>query len=249
MRWVGLVHCNQTVNIRMKVCQEQSQITTLCHICFFVWWGAWTLRWIPSQPGRKSEKQWKTTWCLSTGLGSVLGSLFASKRFGKRFWTLVSDPRHFSNLQVPLLDGLAPLCWVQYTDRSPNQGFQEKIGRWIWLTYPSGVPLNEHSTRQCHRPSLLFSSPSQTNKETDGIRNVQGSCCRPVILRGLPRGRTWLWLMKSHHLAAANSLHWIWKTFQWGKQYLSYSISVCRKAQGMIFEKKNRTLLNCVKPF
>ena len=34
MRWVGLVHCNQTVNIRMKVYQEQSQITTLCYIEF-----------------------------------------------------------------------------------------------------------------------------------------------------------------------------------------------------------------------
>ena len=27
MRWVDLVHCNQTVNIKMKVCQEQFQIT------------------------------------------------------------------------------------------------------------------------------------------------------------------------------------------------------------------------------
>ena len=63
----------------------------LCWVCFFVWWGACTPR-IPSQPGRKSEKQWKTTWCLSTGLGSVLGSLFASEKLGKRFWTLVSDP-------------------------------------------------------------------------------------------------------------------------------------------------------------
>ena len=34
MRWVGLVHCNQTVNIRMKVCQEQSQITTLYYVEF-----------------------------------------------------------------------------------------------------------------------------------------------------------------------------------------------------------------------
>ena len=32
MKWVGLVHCNQTVNIRMKACQEQSQITTLCYV-------------------------------------------------------------------------------------------------------------------------------------------------------------------------------------------------------------------------
>ena len=73
-------------------------------------------------------------------------------------------------------------------------------------------PLNEHSTRQCHCPSLLFSCPSRTNKETVGIRGVQGSCYRAVITRGMPRVRTWLWLMKS-----ANSLHWIWKTFQWGK--------------------------------
>ena len=34
MRWVGLVHCNQTVNIRMKICQEQSQLTTLCYVEF-----------------------------------------------------------------------------------------------------------------------------------------------------------------------------------------------------------------------
>ena len=34
MRWVGLVHCNQTVNIKMKVCQEQSQITMLCYVEF-----------------------------------------------------------------------------------------------------------------------------------------------------------------------------------------------------------------------
>ena len=34
MRWVALVHCNQTVNIRMKVCQEQSQISTLCYVEF-----------------------------------------------------------------------------------------------------------------------------------------------------------------------------------------------------------------------
>ena len=101
MRWVGLVHCNQTVNIRMKVCLEQSHITTLCYVefvfFFFVWRGAWTQRWIPSQPGRKSETQWKTTWCLSTGLGTVLGSLFASKKLGKMFWTLVSDPPHFTS--------------------------------------------------------------------------------------------------------------------------------------------------------
>ena len=32
MRWMGLVHRNQTVNIRMKVCQDQSQITTLCYV-------------------------------------------------------------------------------------------------------------------------------------------------------------------------------------------------------------------------
>ena len=34
MRLVGLGNCNQTVNIRMKVCQEQSQITTLCYVEF-----------------------------------------------------------------------------------------------------------------------------------------------------------------------------------------------------------------------
>ena len=34
MSWVGLVHCNQTGNIRMKVCQEQSQITMLCYVEF-----------------------------------------------------------------------------------------------------------------------------------------------------------------------------------------------------------------------
>ena len=34
MRWVSLVHCIQTVNIRMKVCQEQPQITTLCDVEF-----------------------------------------------------------------------------------------------------------------------------------------------------------------------------------------------------------------------
>ena len=33
MRWMGLVHYNQTVNI-MKVCQKQSQITTLCYVEF-----------------------------------------------------------------------------------------------------------------------------------------------------------------------------------------------------------------------
>ena len=71
---------------------------------------------------------------------------------------------NFANLQVPLLDGLAPLCWVHLTDRSPNQRFQEKIGRWIWLTYTCGVSLNERNTRQWHCPSLLFSSPSQTKQ-------------------------------------------------------------------------------------
>ena len=34
MRWMGLLHCNQTVNMRMKVCQEQSHITTLCFVEF-----------------------------------------------------------------------------------------------------------------------------------------------------------------------------------------------------------------------
>ena len=103
-------------------CQHQDEglsgavsdhLALLSWVCFFIWWGAWTQCWISSQPDRKLEKQWKTTWCLSTGLGSVLGLLLTSKRLGKRFWTLVSDPCHFANLQVPLLDGLAPLCWVQ----------------------------------------------------------------------------------------------------------------------------------------
>lgn len=72
----------------------------------------------------------KTTWCPSTELGSVSGLLSASKRF----WTLVSDPRHFANLQVHLLDRLALLCWVQRADRLLNQGFQEKIRRLLNLT-------------------------------------------------------------------------------------------------------------------
>ena len=58
----GLVHCNQTVNIRMKVSQEQSQITTLCYV-EFVSFGEEPGHSAksPSQPGRKSEKQLKTT--------------------------------------------------------------------------------------------------------------------------------------------------------------------------------------------
>ena len=47
MRWEGLVHCNQTVNIRMKVCQEQSQITTLCYIEFASLFG--------EEPGHSAE--------------------------------------------------------------------------------------------------------------------------------------------------------------------------------------------------
>ena len=47
MRWVGLVHCNQTVNIRMKVCQEQSQITTLCYVEFVSLFG--------EEPGHSAE--------------------------------------------------------------------------------------------------------------------------------------------------------------------------------------------------
>ena len=47
MRWVGLVHCNQTVNIRIKVCQEQSQITTLCYVEFVSLFG--------EEPGHSTE--------------------------------------------------------------------------------------------------------------------------------------------------------------------------------------------------
>ena len=47
MRWVGLVHWNQTVNIRMKVCREQSQITTLCYVEFVSLFG--------KEPGHSAE--------------------------------------------------------------------------------------------------------------------------------------------------------------------------------------------------
>ena len=47
MIWVGLVLCNQTVNIRMKVCQEQSQITTLCYVEFVSLFG--------EEPGHSAE--------------------------------------------------------------------------------------------------------------------------------------------------------------------------------------------------
>ena len=47
MRWVGLVHCNQTVNIRLKVCQEQSQIYPLCCVEFVSLFG--------EEPGHSAE--------------------------------------------------------------------------------------------------------------------------------------------------------------------------------------------------
>ena len=47
MSWMGLVHCNQTVNIRMKVCEEQSQITTLCYVEFVSLFG--------EEPGNSDE--------------------------------------------------------------------------------------------------------------------------------------------------------------------------------------------------
>ena len=41
------MHCNQTVNIRIKVCREQSQITTLCYVEFVSWFG--------EEPGHSAE--------------------------------------------------------------------------------------------------------------------------------------------------------------------------------------------------
>ena len=47
MRWVGWVHCNQPVNIKMKVCQEQSLIPTLCYVEFVSLFG--------EEPGHSAE--------------------------------------------------------------------------------------------------------------------------------------------------------------------------------------------------
>ena len=159
----------------------------LCWVCFFVWWGAWTQHWIPSQPGRKSEKQWKTTWCLSTGLGSVLGLLFASKRLGKRFWTLVSDPCHFANApftistppsdcllaSAPLKVHIAPPGGVLPTLKTTNLDQYKNcvlcmIPDWTgWWDSSFGVlctvksPLHCHDSQICSEPkwSYLLGSP------------------------------------------------------------------------------------------
>ena len=47
MRWVSLVYCNQTVNITIKVWQEQSQITTLFYVDFVSLFG--------EEPGHGTE--------------------------------------------------------------------------------------------------------------------------------------------------------------------------------------------------